>query len=154
MKKAIAAVLSVFFIAGGCVAGEKITDKERFERDYLDCMAGGFKNKCFSGVVRGHFDPWTNSDNEAKLLAGTEAFLDRWVGGSAIYKVHSVGAAIKAGVFDNRVYLVERSDGELAAFIIGYRKVKGDWFLYEVEGGTSDKFVRGLLDMPKFSSAD
>ncbi len=153
MKKMVV-VLSGLLLASACVAGERIKDKDVLERDYLSCMADGFKNKCLSSVLGGHFDPWTKADDEAKILANTEAFLQRWIGGKGIYGVHRASAQVKADVFDNRVYLVERDDGELAAFNVGFRKVKGDWFIYELEGGTSDKFIRGLLDMPKVSSAE
>lgn len=154
MRKIIAVLSFSTFFVGACVAGERIQDKQKFEKDYLSCMEAGFKNRCFSGVVRGHFEPWVTPDKEKPLLENFEAFFDHWLGG-AVYQVHPADAVTKAGVFDNKVYLIERdSDGELAAVIVGYRRIKGEWFIYHLEGGSGEKFIRSILDMPKVSSAE
>ena len=132
-------------------AHEKISDKNAFEAQYIQCIEQGLKAGCFQSVFSGHFD----FQQKQELLApDAESFFIRWMAGLSIYKVHAANKTVKAEIFDNRSYIIERSDGELVGFFVGFRSVKGSWYIYDIQGGSSDLYIRRLLDMPKIRPLD
>lgn len=66
----------------------------------------------------------------------------QWLEGHAVYKVHPGPREIKGEVFDNRGYLLERDDGALVGLWVSFRQVKGQWFVLEILGSSSDEFIR------------
>lgn len=136
----------------GASANEKISDTNEFEKQYTQCIESSFTSNCFSKIFSDHFD--TYYKNPEKAPSSTVDYYKKWLGEKKVYKVHVASRVIKAGIFDNRSYLIERSDGALAAIFIGLRKVKGDWYVYNIEGGVTDSYVRAILDMPKISTKE
>lgn len=127
-------------------AGAESLDKDVLESQYVKCMEGNFASGCLKKIFNGGFVSWFGSPG--KVLDGADDFYRQWLRDGSVYKVHSVNRENKAGLFDNRAYLVERSDGVLAGFYIGFRNVKGEWLIYDLQGGDGDEFVRRLIDMP------
>lgn len=130
---------------------EKISDKNAFETQYIKCIEQGLKAGCFQSVFSGHFD---FQPKQELLAPDAENFFIRWMAGLSIYKVHVASKIVKADIFDNRSYLIERSDGELVGFFVGFRSVKGNWYVYDIQGGSSDLYIRRLLEMPKIRPLD
>ncbi|WP_024671572.1 hypothetical protein [Pseudomonas tremae] len=128
-------------------AAEPIKDKDKFEAEYVKCMQTGFADKCWTKTLSGHAAPWV--DNEEKVLRDAEAAYVSWLQGQGIYKVHPGLKEIKAEVFDNRSYLLERDDGAGAAVWISFRQAKGKWYVYEVMASSADEFIRTALGMTR-----
>ena len=150
-KCALAFALGVL-ISGSAAAKEVVLNKDKLETEYIECMELSFKGGCFSKVFSEHFD--RSASESEKILADTEGFYIRWIAEHSVYKIHTAGKALRAGVFDNRSYLIERSDGHLSGILICFRKIKGNWHVYDIQGGNTDSFIRGLLDMPRIISKD
>lgn len=81
------------------------------------------------------------------ITKSREAYL-AWLDGHSVFKVHVGPSDKRAGVFESRNYLIERDDGEVIGLHVGYRKVVGSWYVYSLQGGTDDNFIRSILDMP------
>jgi hypothetical protein len=139
-------------ISGSVTAKEIVLDKDKLEAEYIECIELNFKGGCFSKVFSEYFD--RGASESEKVLADTEGFYIRWMSEHSVYKVHAAGKVLRAGVFDNRSYLIERSDGQLSGILIGFRKIKGNWYVYDIQGGNTDSFIRGLLDMPRIITKD
>lgn len=150
-KHTLTFLLSAAVISGAS-ANEKIPDTEEFEKQYIQCIESGFKSDCFSKTFSGHFDSYYK--NPEKAPSSTVEYFQKWLNGKSVYKVHVASKVLKAGIFDNRSYLIERSDGAISGIFIGLRKVTGDWYVYDIQGGVTDSYVRGILNMPKTSSLD
>ena len=151
MKKYGAVWAFCAFASMGVSANERISDTNGLEKQYVRCMEGGFESGCFAKIFSGHFDKWYKEPEKAPI--STEAFYRKWLNGQSVYKVHVIDKVVKAGVFDNRSYLIERADGELSGIFIGLRKIQGDWYVYDIQGGSSDAYVRELLDMPRINAS-
>lgn len=73
----------------------------------------------------------------------------QWLEGQSVYKVHLGPKETKGEVFDNRGYLVEREDGALVGLWVSLRQVKGQWFVLEILGSSSDEFIRTSMGIDR-----
>lgn len=127
-------------------ANSKVANIDAFESSYVRCIETRFDNNCWEKSFIGHFDKWQN--NETMIITKSrEAYL-AWLDGHSVFKVHVGPSDKRAGVFESRNYLIERDDGEVIGLHVGYRKVVGSWYVYSLQGGTDDNFIRSILDMP------
>lgn len=128
-------------------ASEPIKDKNKFEDQYINCIESSFKDNCWIKILSGHALPW--AENEEKVLKNSQEAYITWLEGKKIYKVHPAIREIKGEVFDNRSYLLERDDGALVSVWFSFRKVKEQWYVYEVMASSSDEFIRTAIDMKR-----
>lgn len=135
------AVVALFCGAGQ--AAEPIANKDKFEAAYIRCIESGFANDCWIKVFAGHSIPW--ADGEQRLLTASSGAYIQWLEGKSIYKVHLGPKEIKGEVYDNRSYLVERDDGAVVGMWMSFRQVKGQWFVSEMLGSSSDEFIRTAM---------
>jgi hypothetical protein len=129
-----------FLLATISYASEPIQNKERFEAEYIKCIKSGFSDSCWIKTLSGHALPW--AENEEQVLASNNASYIKWLDGQSVYKVHPGIKEVKAEVFDNRSYVLERDDGAAVAVWISFRQVKGQWYIHEVLGSSDDEFIR------------
>ncbi len=146
LKKAVFC-LSLLATASAACANEAIAYKDEFESQYVQCIQGKLASDCWDKVFSGHFEP--SQSKEKELIAKSQSVLSAWIGQHDIYKVHLSPKETKGEVFENRTYLIERDDGALVGLYVGFRQVKGEWFVYELMGGADDAFIRSILHMPK-----
>ncbi|WP_434563047.1 hypothetical protein [Pseudomonas sp. Z4-20] len=127
-------------------ANSEISNIDSFEKSYVSCIGTRFKDKCWDKAFVGHFDKWQK--NEATIISKSQEAYLAWLNGHTVYKVHIGPSVQRAGVFESRSYLIERDDGEIIGLQVGYRKIVGSWYIYALQGGPDDKFIRSILDMP------
>lgn len=137
--------IGVLIFAAGCHASEPIKDKNSFESQYVRCMQVGFANGCWIKTLSGHALPWV--DNEDKILRDSEAAFIKWLEGKSVYKIHPGTKEVRAEVYDNRSYVLERDDGAVVAIWISFRQAKGEWFVSEVMASSNDAFIRTAIGM-------
>lgn len=128
---------------------EIIPNLNEFELRYSECATDNFKNECLRNIFAGHFDP--RLQGGAELLRNTERFYANWLNGYSVYKIHFARTDEFSNLFETRNYLIERSDGALAGLVIGFRRIKGDWYVYDIQGGVTDEFIRNMLNMQRIS---
>jgi len=146
LKKAVFC-LSLLATASSAYANEAIAYKDEFETQYVQCIQSKLASECWDKVFSGHFDPWQAKEKE--LISKSQSVLSAWIGQHDLYKVHLGVKETKGEVFENRTYLIERDDGALVGLHVGFRQVKGEWFVYELMSGSDDAFIRSILHMPK-----
>ncbi|WP_434603091.1 hypothetical protein J3P85_07120 [Pseudomonas sp. Z1-12] len=127
-------------------ANSRIANIDSLESSYVKCIETRFENNCWDKAFIGHFDKWQK--NETTIITKSQEAYLAWLDGHSVYKVHIIPSVKRAGVFENRNYLVERDDGEVIGLHVGYRKVLGSWYIYALQGGSDDTFIRSILDMP------
>lgn len=144
-------ILAYFAFVGSLAAygGESISGLDKFESQYSGCIGDGFKEGCLRDVFAGHFDP--RYKGEVELIGNTERFYLAWLQGHSIYKVHFARRDEFSDLFEVRNYLVERSDGALAGLVVSFRRIKGEWYVYDIQGGITDEFIRNMLNMQRVS---
>jgi hypothetical protein len=94
----------------------------------------------------GHASPlFIEPEKGAQKFSALLQKLSREVG---LYKVSSFRKTMKAGIYDDRVYLIEARSGSLACFRLVFRKVLGKWYVgtYRISGDEEASFK--LLDLP------
>ncbi|NWA25171.1 hypothetical protein HX870_30785 [Pseudomonas gingeri] len=146
LKKAIFC-LSLLATASSAYANEAIAYKDEFEGQYVQCIEDKLDSDCWNKVFSGHFDNWQLKEKD--LISKSQTALSTWIGKHDIYKVHLSPKETKGEVFENRAYLIERDDGQLMGLHIGFRQIKGQWYVYELMTDTDDAFIRAILNMPK-----
>lgn len=127
-------------------ANSMVANIDSLEISYIKCIEMRFENDCWDKAFIGHFDKWQK--NETTIITKSQEAYLAWLDGRSVYKVHIGPSDKRAGVFENRNYLIERDDGEVIGLHVGYRKVLGSWYIYALQGGPDDKFIRSILDMP------
>lgn len=110
-------------------------------------MQAGFADKCWTKILSGHAAPWV--ENEEGVLRDAEAAYVSWLQGQEVYKVHPGIKEIRAEIFDNRSYVLERDDGAVAAIWISFRQAKGKWYVNAVMASSADEFVRTAVGMTR-----
>lgn len=130
------------------IAQNSIKDLDKLESEYLKSIRADFADKCWQNTIGGHFDKG-QSKPDAIAAASQEAFTG-WIEGKSIYKIHPVAHEVKADLFDNRSYILERNDGALLALEMGFRNRLGEWYIYLLHAGPDDKMVRKVLNMPAY----
>jgi hypothetical protein len=128
------------------MANEPITDKDAFEKQYIDCIISGATNNCFVSTFSNHRDPHSKDLDEA--LEWVNKYYKEKIAFPPVYKIHVIEKTIKAEVFDNRSYLIERDNGSLVGFYISFRRIKDKWYVFTFKFGDMDEFVYSLLGMP------
>jgi hypothetical protein len=139
-----------FSVAALAAEPTPIEDRDAFEKQYIFCVETGLKNKCFVSIFSGHLVPNIKNADEG-LSNLNESYLNGVMSGSYGYKVHILDKTMRAGIFDSRTYLIERSDGTLIGSYIIFRKIQGKWYVYEFSIQGSDVFIRELLKFPTMS---
>lgn len=147
MKKVIVSLMLCLAATQSVHANEKIENLDAFEGKYLECIKEGLVDKCFSKILAGHFNVFF--EGSEKYLTNAERSLTTWIGGRPVYAVHPASIVRLGEVFENRAYLIERDDGQLIGLLVGFRKMHGDWYVYDLQGGVEDTFIRRLLKMPR-----
>ncbi|MDQ0126542.1 hypothetical protein J2W17_005528 [Pseudomonas lini] len=127
-------------------ANSMAVNMDSLESSYVRCIESRFENSCWDKAFIGHFDKWQK--NETTIITKSQEAYLAWLDGRSVYKVHLGPSVKRAGVFENRNYLIERDDGEVIGLHVGYRKILGSWYVYALQGGPDDKFIRSILDMP------
>ncbi|WP_191488491.1 hypothetical protein [Pseudomonas sp. FEN] len=138
--------LSLLATASSAHANEAIAYKDEFENQYVQCIQDKLASDCWGKVFSGHFEPGQLKEKE--LIAKSQGVLSTWIGKHDLYKVHLGPKETKGEVFENRAYLIERDDGQLVGVYVGFRQIKGEWFVYELMSGADDTFIRSILHMP------
>jgi hypothetical protein len=128
------------------MASEPIVDKDAFEKRYIDCIMSGAKDNCLVSIFSNHRDPQFR-DQDGVFERLNKYYLEK-IASPSVYKVHVIEKTMKAGIFDNRSYLIERDNGSLAGFYVSFRNIKGKWFMFAFKFNNSDEFVYKLLGMP------
>lgn len=134
--------VGLFFATMATASGQApIRDKDAFEKKYIECIMAGLKNKCFSTLLGGHFVP----DHEIKELHKIDELANMFW---SVHQVHPLDKTIKAGVWDNRTYLIEHSNNNYSAASINYVKAKGEWYLHSFSFTSSQEHLKKLLNVP------
>jgi hypothetical protein len=142
-------LLAGLFLSAAALASESvpIEDRDAFEKEYLACIMSGAKDGCVAAVFSGHLDQ--SFEKPEEFLKKIDTSLSNFVfGGSTIYKIHPLDRTMRAGIFDSRSYLVERSGGALAGFSVVFRKIEGEWYVFGISVDKSHAFVLRLLNLP------
>lgn len=139
--------LSLLATASSAYANEAIAYKDEFENQYVQCIEKKLAADCWNKVFAGHFDQWQT--NEKDLISKSQGALSSWIGQHDIYKIHLGPKETKGEIFENRAYLIERDDGRLVGIHIGFRQVKGQWYVSELMGSPDEAFIRSIINMPK-----
>lgn len=140
-------LFSFFLFCLASEASEPIQDVDMFEADYLRCIKSGFADGCWTKTFLGHALPW--EENELSVLRTNESAYVKWLDGQKIYKIYPGIKEVKAEIFQNRSYVLERDDGAAVALWISYWQVKSKWYIHEVLGSSDDEFVRSAVGMTR-----
>ncbi|WP_248795635.1 hypothetical protein [Pseudomonas sp. MWU13-2105] len=146
LKKAVFC-LSLLATASSAYSNDAIAYKDEFENQYVQCIKDKLAEGCWDKVFSGHFDPWQTKEKD--LISKSQTALSAWIGKHDIYKVHLGPKETKGEIFENRAYLIERDDGQLVGIRIGFRQVKGQWYVSELMGSPDEAFIRSIINMPK-----
>ncbi|MDR1349321.1 MAG: hypothetical protein LBJ59_00815 [Zoogloeaceae bacterium] len=148
---------SLIFLSGTttAMASEPIPigNRDAFEKQYINCIESGLKDKCFVSIFSGHLTPNIKNAEEG-LNNLNEIYLKNQMAGSPVYKVHAIDKTMRAGVFDSRTYLIERFDGSFIGCYIIFRNIQEKWYVYAFRMQESDEFIRKLLDSTALFSLD
>jgi hypothetical protein len=127
-------------------AGEPIKDKDAFEKQYVECIISGFKDRCWSKLLLKHARPHEGNDQDiGNVLRKIEAiFGDQ----GSIYKVHSIEKAIVADMSDSRTYMVEFSNGKFCGVFLRFIKIKEEWYITDVSVNNDESFLKKILKSP------
>lgn len=127
---------------------DTLSDLDKLESQHLSCINKSFKKECLHKTLSGHWDP-SNKHGETNILTVQKYFTD-WIDGHSVYRTHSVRKEAFSDLFEVRSYILERDDGDLAGLIVTFRRIKEGWYAFDLQGGTSDDFIRYTLKMPRF----
>ncbi|MDR0700850.1 MAG: hypothetical protein LBF61_00310 [Azoarcus sp.] len=123
-----------------------IEDRDAFEKQFIECILAGSLDGCIVPLFLGHASP---------LLAGSEkgaeqlnAALQRVAKEVGWRKVHSFSKTMKAGIFDERVYLVEAKNGKLGCFHVVFMKQLGKWYVGAYEISSEREDIAKTLGLP------
>jgi hypothetical protein len=144
-------IAGLLFASIGTANGQTpIKDTDAFEKKYIECITSGFKNKCFSVLLRGHFAPDAEGQTpripQATAASHKVDEFANQLGG--VYQVHPLDKTIRANVWDSRTYLIEHLDGRFSASHINFVKMKGEWYVFSYGFNQADGFVKQLLKLP------
>jgi hypothetical protein len=138
---------------GQVPVGVPIEDKDAFEKQYIECIMSGFKNKCLATLVGRHLPPMNNhspNDLADDLEKALQRAKDSPSGLLSIYKVHPLDKINKGGVWDIRTYAVEYSNEKYQGAYINFRKIKEKWYVSRVSlGSATTEHLRKLLELPE-----
>ncbi|MDR3055027.1 MAG: hypothetical protein LBU53_06440 [Zoogloeaceae bacterium] len=141
-------VVAGLLFSVAALAGESvpIEDKDAFEKQYLDCIVSGARDNCLVSIFSNHLDPqFTNQD---VIVDRFSRYYQEKMATPSVYKVHLIEKTIKAEVFDNRSYLIERDNGSLVGFYVSFRSIKDKWFVFTFKVSNTEEYVFKLLGMP------
>jgi hypothetical protein len=149
------AFLAGLILSGVAMAGEPvpIEDRDAFEKQYIECFMSGLKDNCFISVFSGHLDRTIKNPTET-LNKLNSYYLSIQKRHSSIYKIHALDKTIRAGVFDNRTYIVEHSNETLIGFNVIFVNRKGNWYAYSIsmKDNDNDEFLYEILNLPTLST--
>jgi hypothetical protein len=131
-----------FSVAALAAEPTPIEDRDAFEKQYIDCVEGGLKDKCFSALFLSHLDPITEEGRKSLNQ------LDGIYQAGVAYKVHPLDKVMRAGVVDCRTYLIEQPNGDFVGASVTFRKSKGKWYVFAFLIDGSNEFVKKLLKLP------
>ena len=140
-------LFALALVSGVCQASEPIKNKDKFESEYLGCIQSGFANDCWVKVFSGHSIPWAKAED--RVLVNSAGAYKAWLEGQPVYKVHMGPKEVKGEVYDNRSYLLERDDGAVVGMWISFRQVRGQWYVSEILGSSTDEFIRSALGITR-----
>jgi len=127
-----------------------VEDKDAFEKQYIECIMSGLKNKCFSALFSGHFSP--EAEDRAPYISQATKSLYMFDGFAnqlgSVYQVHLLDKIMRANVLDSRTYLIEHSNNRFSGAYISFIRVKGEWYVISFNISDSDEFVKKLLKLP------
>lgn len=81
------------------------------------------------------------------IVGEAQKFYSGWSSEHPVYDVHLASKERFSDIFEYRSYLIERDDGGLAGFRIGFVRLKGVWYIFDLSGARTDKFIREMLKM-------
>jgi hypothetical protein len=141
-------------LSGVAIAGESvpIEDRDAFEQQYIECIMSGAKDDCLISIFSGRLAP--QFADQDKIVNGLNKYYLEKIASPSAYKVHVIDKIMKAGIFDNRSYLIERDDGSLIGFYVSFRKTKEKWFVFSFRFNSSEDYVLKLLSMPPAGNSD
>ena len=143
-KYGLGVVVGLFFsVVAMASEPVPIEDKDAFEKQYIDCLKSGFKDKCFSALFSSHL---TLGADRVSLDQADSFYKNE----SLVYEIHVLDKVIRAGVFDSSTYLIERTDAVFAGADVTFMKLKGAWYVYSYSVNTSSEFVLKILNLPAY----
>lgn len=142
-KSILIALLGLPFTLTEANADIPIKNIDVFEKNYISCIEGNYKNDCFSKAFDSHFTPWTSS--ETKDTERYRNFLENWARKVEVYKVHKITTSKLGNVAEKRFYVVELTNGSLAAFNVRYRSIKGEWYVFDLQVSNDGKIIEKLF---------
>jgi hypothetical protein len=141
-------IAGLLFASIGTANGQTpIKDKDAFEKKYIECIMSGWKNKCFSALIIGHFRP--NFEDKIPLVKKELHNIDELANQfGSVYRVHPLDKIIRANIWDNRTYLIEHFNGKFSGAYINFIKIKEEWYVYTFLFDNSEEFIKKLLKIP------
>ena len=133
----------LFFATMATANGQTpIKDKDAFEKKYIECIMAGLKNKCFSTLLGGRLVP----DGRGRELDKIDEIANQFW---PVHQVYPLDKTIRAGVWDNRTYLIEHSNNRFSCAYINFVKAKGEWYVDTFGLNSSLESLRKLLKLPE-----
>jgi hypothetical protein len=135
-------------LSGVAIAGESvpIEDRDAFEQQYIECIMSGAKDNCMVLIFSSL--PVPRNKDKGEIVEMLNKYYLKEIAHQPVYKVHVIERVMKAGVFDNRSYLIERDDGSLVGLYVSFRNIKDKWFVFKFTLNLSYGYIFKLLDMP------
>jgi hypothetical protein len=121
------------FFSTVVLAGESIPvpikDKDAFEKQYIECVMSSGLGDCFVSLFSRHYDDSVNNPDDVTNRINSYFLMS--LADTPAYQVHIVKKDLIADIFDNRSYIVENEVGGILLVQIGFRKFKGEWYVFD-----------------------
>jgi hypothetical protein len=123
-----------------------IEDRDAFEKQMIECVLAGSLNGCIVPLFVGHATPLSVEPGK-----GAEQFniiLQKVAKDVGWRKVYNISKTMKAGILDERVYLIEAKNGGLGCFRIVFVKHLGKWYISAYQLSNEDEIILKALGLP------
>jgi hypothetical protein len=124
-----------------------ITDVDAFEKQYLECIMGGVKNDCITALFKEHAPLGAKPENIEKSMVNVRDSFQKFLKGTNVFKIHVVDKKLKAGIYDDRIYLIETANTNLLCFRVVFRKILDKWYIAGFQLSDEEKVIIKLMDL-------
>ena len=144
MKKILAIIAILLLPSLATYADEPIKSINSFESDMKKCL---LKNSdpagCLGNTMRGHFSP--GNENLNSVVTQLASVLNQWLAGNKVYAMHPVKNKSLAKFYDERVYLIEDSDGNIIMLETAFVNTLGEWYLHRFNLSSKKDVMSSVL---------
>lgn len=137
-------VLAALALAVSTRGDEPLQSADALEANIRSCL---LKDKdaatCLERTLRGHFSPGNEKLNE--MVAQVAGIFRKWLGEDKVFAVHAVKAKKLGEFYDERVYLVEDSTGNLIMLETGVVQKNGRSWLHRFNLSSQKERISAVL---------